>query len=363
MVLKNNTLHSNENSRLKSVGRFFREAFTIDFNKPLSIKNQFMVMFVTLFISTVLFGVLCFINNTQVAEPPKQPAKPTAVQSQKQTSRQESSQKVILNTELMKKVDIISLPYEEIHNGELILVNKEHQCTHNGESVVSLLNVKTGTYVVADASVSVDQGIVDNVNHMFDDFYDIYGESKVMIACGYRSSELQSELYEAETDREGEDTADIWVAPPGYSEHQTGYAFDLDLMVEDGGIGIDYDGKGNYSWLNENCCQYGFIVRYLEGKENITGYEYEPWHFRYVGVPAATYIMENELTLEEYMDTVQKYSIQKPLMIKGINDEVWYTYYVPAQEKDKTEVPVPQNYSYTISGDNFSGFIVTVTIS
>ena len=244
----------------------------------------------------------------------------------------------------------------------MILVNKDHDCHHDGEDVVSLLNIKSNTYIVADDSVRVDKSIVDNVNRMFDDFYDIYGETDVMMACGYRSSSLQEELYTAEANAKGSETADSWVAPPGYSEHQTGFVFDLDLLIENGTSGIDYDGEGVYSWINTNCYRYGFILRYLQGKESITGYEYEPWHFRYVGVPAATYIMSKGITFEEYMQEIQKCSYEKPLVIYGDDGEIWCTYYVKAEEEGTTDIPVPQDYDYKVSGDNFSGFIVTVSI-
>lgn len=84
------------------------------------------------------------------------------------------------------------------------------------------------------------------------------------------------------------------VAPPGYSEHETGLA-------------IDFSNNGNYDkkakmwdWLSENAYQYGFILRYPKGKEDITGYEYEPWHYRYVGKECAIIMHERNLCLEEY---------------------------------------------------------------
>lgn len=91
------------------------------------------------------------------------------------------------------------------------------------------------------------------------------------------------------------------VIVPGCSEHQLGIAFDI---VADYHTTLDYefgDTKAGL-WLKEHCAEYGFILRYPKGKENITGIVYEPWHFRYVGVEAATYIMENEITLEEFIE-------------------------------------------------------------
>ena len=364
-------MNSNVKTKLDSFLKFLREAFIVDFSKPLSIKNQFMVMFVTLFVSTILFGVVCVVNNSLIGVSGVSPAAPAlqetggeaATSTAGVSQPQESSKKVIDSTELLQKMTTLQKSYNEIYNGDLILVNKDHDCHHDGENVVSLLDVKTNTYIVADASVSVDRSIVDSVNQMFDDFYALYGESDVMIACGYRSSELQRELYDAEAEQKGDD-AGSWVAPPGYSEHQTGYVFDLDLLIEDGTSGIDYDGEGIYAWINENCYQYGFILHYLKGKETTTGYEYEPWHFRYVGIPAATYMMKHGITLEEYIQMLEKnYSAEKPLVIEGDNEKVWCTYYIKADEDSDTDIPVPENYRYTVSGDNFSGFIVTAAIN
>ena len=93
--------------------------------------------------------------------------------------------------------------------------------------------------------------------------------------------------------------------PPGYSEHSTGLAFDI--------VSLDYqmlDSKQadtkECKWLTEHCAEYGFILRYPEDKEDITQIHYEPWHFRYVGEKAAKYIMENDLTLEEYLEELAR---------------------------------------------------------
>jgi D-alanyl-D-alanine carboxypeptidase len=84
------------------------------------------------------------------------------------------------------------------------------------------------------------------------------------------------------------------VAIPGTSEHQLGLA--LDIIAE-----YDEDSTATWVWLKENCARYGFILRYPAGKEEITGYSYEPWHFRYVGEEAAEEIMSRGITLEEYL--------------------------------------------------------------
>lgn len=113
---------------------------------------------------------------------------------------------------------------------------------------------------------------------------------------GYRSYQDQTQLYNNYVNLHGEEEANTFSAKPGFSEHQTGLTFDLKdfngQLVED---------PITSQWIKDNCAKYGFIIRYPEGKEDITGYIYEPWHIRYVGEEAANQIMNNNTTLEQYL--------------------------------------------------------------
>lgn len=118
---------------------------------------------------------------------------------------------------------------------------------------------------------------------------------------GYRSFAYQVQLRQQylATDPGGEDAVDRYSAPPGCSEHQTGLAVDLD---NGHGLMSDFDETPAGKWLQDNAYKFGFIVRFPKGKEFITGYEYEPWHFRYIGVKdAKNFGPHNKLTLEEYL--------------------------------------------------------------
>ena len=123
------------------------------------------------------------------------------------------------------------------------------------------------------------------------------------IASGYRSYATQKRLYNNYVSSDGKEAADTYSARPGYSEHQTGLAFDLN-SVEESFANTD-EGK----WVKDNCYRYGLIIRYPKGKESITGYIYEPWHLRYVGVELATKLYNNGdwITLEEYFGVDSKY--------------------------------------------------------
>ena len=123
------------------------------------------------------------------------------------------------------------------------------------------------------------------------------------IASGYRSYATQKRLYNNYVSSDGKEAADTYSARPGYSEHQTGLAFDLN-SVEESFANTD-EGK----WVKDNCYRYGLIIRYPKGKESITGYIYEPWHLRYVGVKLATKLYNDGdwITLEEYFGVDSKY--------------------------------------------------------
>lgn len=120
---------------------------------------------------------------------------------------------------------------------------------------------------------------------------------KLYGGSGYRSYSYQANLYDRYVRTDGKKAADTFSARAGYSEHQTGLAMDV---MNGRWEYIDKSDK-EYEWLIENSYKYGFILRYLEGKEEITGYIYEPWHYRYVGVEVATEIIKLGITYDEYV--------------------------------------------------------------
>lgn len=122
----------------------------------------------------------------------------------------------------------------------------------------------------------------------------------LLAVSGYRNYDYQNTLYRNKVSSAGKKEADKYVAQPGASEHQTGLAMDV-LSNEYGSLDEGFANTKAYKWLVENCYKYGFIIRYPKGKESITGYNYEPWHLRYVGIKAAVEISQKHLTLEEYL--------------------------------------------------------------
>lgn len=118
----------------------------------------------------------------------------------------------------------------------------------------------------------------------------------------FRSYERQVNLYNQYVEKDGQAAADRYSARPGYSEHQTGLAFDIgEVNFEQHWASASFGETPAGKWVAQNAHLYGFILRYPLGKEEITGYMHEAWHFRYVGVVTATDIYKNKITLEEYL--------------------------------------------------------------
>ncbi|WP_369381235.1 M15 family metallopeptidase [Lysinibacillus fusiformis] len=119
---------------------------------------------------------------------------------------------------------------------------------------------------------------------------------------GYRSFEYQTTLYNNYVNRDGQAAADRYSARPGYSEHQTGLAFDIgERGKEDVWLTEEFGETPAGQWLFAHAQEYGFILRFPQNKEEITGYMYESWHYRYVGKDVAKEIAKQSITLEEYL--------------------------------------------------------------
>ena len=130
----------------------------------------------------------------------------------------------------------------------------------------------------------------------------------LMVMSSYRNYSDQERVYNNYKKSQGEAYADSIAARPGFSEHQTGLA--LDIFSLKNPTKAQFKDSDDYKWLKENSYKYGFILRYPDGKENITGYKFESWHYRYVGkdLAAKLYNNGNWITLESYLGITSKYS-------------------------------------------------------
>lgn len=183
-------------------------------------------------------------------------------------------------------------------NDLLVLVNK-YNSLPKGYSPSDLVYV-SGAYgnevpfrsVLKESFEKLQKAMKDEVN------------VEIKPTTAYRSEAFQTTLYNNYVAKDGKEKADTYSARPGFSEHQTGLAIDLKNTALNNARLTDE----NYKWLEENCYKYGFIIRFPKDKEDITGYQFENWHIRYVGLEAAKKIHNENITLEEYIDLyVAKY--------------------------------------------------------
>lgn len=179
-------------------------------------------------------------------------------------------------TEIKRKVNVIEKPKTPgTYIKGILIVNKKYSLP---------ANYNPGVDQTASDALKQLQQAASTAGH------------NIPLISGFRSYSRQQTLYNNYVARDGQALADTYSARPGHSEHQTGLAFDV------GKLDDNYGSTPAGIWLKENCHKYGFIIRYPKGKESITGYQYEPWHIRYLGVEHATKIMNQNITLEEYLN-------------------------------------------------------------
>ena len=123
----------------------------------------------------------------------------------------------------------------------------------------------------------------------------------IFILSGYRSYDLQTSLYNRYVADDGQAEADTYSARPGHSEHQSGLAIDVNSLS------YSFADTPEGQWLAAHAHEYGFIIRYAQNKQSVTGYAYEPWHIRYLGVGLATAVYESGLCLEEFLGVTSSY--------------------------------------------------------
>ncbi len=266
----------------------------------------------------------------------------------------------------------IRLPQSAVHEGELILVNSDNEFIFpETRNDVSVYENKSSSYKAGDLNVTLSMTAITAFNKLMDDFYAVTGCRDVMIVSGggFRTEEFQRQLYLDRVATQGEEMAARYVALPGHSEHHTGLAMDLSVYT-DSGEGHAVRTYEKCTWLVENFENYGFILRYPENKADITGINYESWHYRYVGIPHSLIMKEKGWVHEEYIEYLQNLPegtavswngvASEEISLDGIHSGDYVIYYVPANENGDTEIIVPKNREYTVSGDNISGFIVTL---
>lgn len=179
--------------------------------------------------------------------------------------------------------------------------NEEHEIVErDGLTYVDGILIANKTYSLPqDYNPGVD-------SEASDAFYEMQSAAAaegldIYISSGFRSYDDQDRIYNNYVSYDGQELADTYSARPGHSEHQTGLAFDLNSIDD------SFADTAEGEWVAANAHKYGFIIRYAKDKVDITGYQYEPWHIRYLGVDIATQVYESGLCLEEYLGIDSKY--------------------------------------------------------
>lgn len=181
--------------------------------------------------------------------------------------------------------------YFDCEYGRVLVINKSYAV---GPSYypANMITVPGGELLVEDVYVAFSKMQQDAAAEGLN----------LYIPSGYRTYETQNRLYTNYCSRDGKEAADTYSARPGHSEHHSGLCFDLNSI--DDSFADTAEGK----WVAENAHKYGFVIRYPKSKEVQTGYKYEPWHLRYLGIDFATHLYENDLCLEEYLGISSSYS-------------------------------------------------------
>ena len=193
-------------------------------------------------------------------------------------------------------------PEELPDDVRLVLVNKQFALPEDWTDRIEL--VTASNEIEGDErEFQVEKEALEHFNALRDELLE--EGIDIELDSTYRSVERQKEIWDEFEKDQGVEYCRKYVAVPGYSEHHTGLAIDV-CLVKDGEVIDDNDDmiaeEEIFSKVHELLAKHGFILRYLKGMEPVTGYAYEPWHFRYVGVQDAESITDGGLTLEEYLD-------------------------------------------------------------
>lgn len=245
----------------------------------------------------------------------------------------------------------VTLKNDLIHAGNLILVNKQHPYHENiVEQALLPVNSAANTVLLEENAVRFLSAVMGKLGAW----------KQIAAVSGWRSAQGQKEIYMESIQDKGCSFTKKYVALPGCSEHQTGLAIDLGLQQEKiDFICPDFPYEGICDAFRKAAPRYGFIERYLLGKEGVTGIAHEPWHFRYVGTPHAEIMKMYNFTLEEYILFLKNYPFGKMnYCYDGIDSHVMVSY-LHADQAPYTRFEIDNSIPYSVSGNNIDGYIVT----
>lgn len=260
-------------------------------------------------------------------------------------------------------------------SGNLVVINSTYK--YDGgilsdlDGVYGYLFDKSGAQIGFTSSTEVKgrKEMLTAFNEMLCGFYEKTKLKTLMVSDIYIGEEPTDDEQSSEQNNdasESDESAETVQHP--CLEHDSGLAVDLQLYFADEGTYPEFDGTGKYTWIAENCWQYGFIQRYTEEKASATGQSAKANHFRYVGKPHAEIMHNESLCLEEYIDFVKHYNFENPYSFESKDGSCYAIYYTVMSSEKSTNCPIPldknnEEYDYEISGDNMGGYVVCVKMA
>lgn len=249
--------------------------------------------------------------------------------------------------------------------GEGLLTPYAFEVEYKGERPKDLVGIYeylfdgNGTQIAYARSTQIylTKETAERFNALIKDFKGQTGLATLMIFDGY--------VPDSEDLKNNEYWSGDYTKTSECEEHFLGTSIDLKLYPGDGSY-PDFTGEDKYAWILENMPHYGFILRYPEGKEDITGHDAQKNHIRYVAYPDSQIIYDNGFTLEEYIEEIKKYDYKNQYILTDTHGGKYCVYYVPADKSRSTNVPVPikgdEELKYRISGDGKDGYIVSCMV-
>ncbi|MFY0742951.1 M15 family metallopeptidase [Solibacillus silvestris] len=229
----------------------------------------------------------------------------------------------------------LSLASYSVSDGDLVLVNRDVALQEEPDNLATI-PYDIADNVIVNSEYFLEEQAIEPLNQLFHAAADA-GIEHFIINSAYRSGTLQKQLF----DQYGAD----YSLPAGYSEHQTGLSIDIGSTV--GKMENAAEGK----WMEQHAAEFGYILRYPKDKVDITGIEYEPWHFRYIGLPHSIKMQQHVFAFEEYI----AYLKEKQFYKMKVNDTTYFVQYTD----NKTSVNTLESNNIKVSGDNVSGYIIT----
>lgn len=351
-----------------------------------------MIALAELFLIILVIFIVIFLIVKGISNRKKAPAETTTTTVVETTTTQAPEKKW--------NAGFISLAIDtnSLHEGNLLLVNNNYEYTFPSkmQSRLTALYGKTGGNFVlggyVDAQykgIQLNRSIIPALSSLCEEmiaqnqetlgsYTDKFGKTvtdRILVSSGYRSKEYQQNLYDEAAEKPSP-TGEVFVAAPGKSEHHTGLVVDMQIYTADTKT-VDFRAS-EYTWICDNAWKFGFVQRYADSKFDITGISGEEWHYRFVDIPHAKYMTENDLCLEEYLELLKSEHSSAESAPLEISTDIgdFMVYYVPADRADITYITVPKDNKkladsfaaessivsgmYTISGNNYDGFILTV---